>query len=146
MPDRNSGGLRRRTFPHPRRLADQDAQALRGRRDLQGVIARIHPLREFDAVALDGGRDQLFGQRRGGLVACIVDTLDLYSAKGRGHYLLQAARELGVRDEVIKHDLGRILLKLEALQDERIKAATTTAPAVPAMSDAERDAALAMLR
>jgi DNA primase len=75
-----------------------------------------------------------------------VDTLDLYSAKGRGHYLLQAAKELGVRDDVIKHDLGRILLKLEALQDERIKAATTTAPAVPAMSDAERDAAMAMLR
>ena len=75
-----------------------------------------------------------------------VDTLDLYSAKGRGHYLQQAAKELGVRDEVIKHDLGRILLKLEALQDERIKAATTTAPAVPVMSDAEREAALAMLR
>lgn len=75
-----------------------------------------------------------------------VDTLDLYSAKGRRHYLLQAAKELGVRDDVIKHDLGRILLKLEALQDERIKAMTTCAPAVPAMSDAERDAALAMLR
>jgi DNA primase len=75
-----------------------------------------------------------------------VDTLDLYSAKGRGHYLLQAGKELGVRDDVIKLDLGRILLKLEALQDERIKAATTTAPVVPAMSEAERDAALAMLR
>lgn len=76
-----------------------------------------------------------------------VDTLDLYSAKGRGHYLLQAAKELGVRDDVIKHDLGRILLKLEALQDERIKAATSKAePAVPAMSEAERDAALVLLR
>jgi DNA primase len=75
-----------------------------------------------------------------------VDTLDLYSAKGRGHYLQQAAKELGVRDDVIKHDLGRILLKLEALQDERIRAATTPAPTVPAMSDAEREAALAMLR
>jgi DNA primase len=76
-----------------------------------------------------------------------VDTLDLYSAKGRGHYLLQAAKELGVRDDVIKHDLGRILLKLEALQDERIKAATSKAePTVPAMSEAERDAAMALLR
>ncbi|MFC4932717.1 toprim domain-containing protein [Massilia sp. GCM10023247] len=75
-----------------------------------------------------------------------VDTLDLYSAKGRTHYLQQAAKELGVRDDVVKHDLGRILLKLEALQDERIRAATKPEPAVPAMSEAERDAALAMLR
>lgn len=75
-----------------------------------------------------------------------VDTLDLYSAKGRAHYLQQAAKELGVRDDVVKHDLGRILLKLEALQDERIRAATKPEPAVPAMSAAERDAALAMLR
>jgi DNA primase len=75
-----------------------------------------------------------------------VDTLDLYSAKGRAHYLQQAAKELGVRDDVIKHDLGRILLKLEALQDERIRAATKQEPPVPAMSEAERDAALAMLR
>ena len=75
-----------------------------------------------------------------------VDTLDLYSAKGRAHYLQQAAKELGVRDDVVKHDLGRILLKLEVLQDERIRAATKPAPAVPAMSAAERDAALAMLR
>jgi len=69
-----------------------------------------------------------------------------YSAKGRAHYLQQAAKELGVRDDVIKHDLGRILLKLEALQDERIRAATKPEPAVPAMNAAERDAALAMLR
>ncbi|AWL05732.1 toprim domain-containing protein [Massilia oculi] len=75
-----------------------------------------------------------------------VDTLDLYSAKGRAHYLQQAAKELGVREDVVKHDLGRILLKLEALQDERIRAATKPEPAVPAMSAAERDAALAMLR
>ncbi|WP_426194221.1 CHC2 zinc finger domain-containing protein [Massilia sp. DWR3-1-1] len=75
-----------------------------------------------------------------------VDSLDLYSAKGRGHYLQQAAKELNVREDLIKHDLGRILLKLEALQDERIKAATTTAPVVPAMSEDEREAALAMLR
>jgi DNA primase catalytic core len=84
------------------------------------------------------------------LVSCkdayFVDTLDLYSARGRSQYLLYAAKELAVRDDLIKHDLGRILLKLEALQDERIKAATKTAPAVPTMTDAERDAALALLR
>ncbi|MDQ1925114.1 toprim domain-containing protein, partial [Massilia pseudoviolaceinigra] len=84
------------------------------------------------------------------LVSCkdayFVDTLDLYSARGRSQYLLYAAKELAVRDDLIKHDLGRILLKLEALQDERIKSSTKTAPAIPTMTDAERDAALALLR
>lgn len=75
-----------------------------------------------------------------------VDTLDLYNAKNRSQYLLHAARELGVRDDIIKHDLGRILLKLEAVQDERIKAATKTEPAAPVMSETEREAALALLR
>jgi DNA primase len=78
--------------------------------------------------------------------AYYVDTLDLYSAKGRAHYLLHAAKELAVLDNVIKHDLGRILLKLEALQDERIKAAIEPASLVPAMSEAERQAALELLR
>lgn len=84
------------------------------------------------------------------LVSCkdayYVDTLDLYSARGRSQYLLYAAKELAVRDDLIKQDLGRILLKLEALQDERIKAATKTAPAVPAMTEAEHAEALALLR
>jgi DNA primase len=78
--------------------------------------------------------------------AYYVDTLDLYNARNRNQYLLYAAKELAVRDELIKHDLGRILLKLETLQDERIKAATKTEPAAPVMSDIERDAALALLR
>ena len=75
-----------------------------------------------------------------------VDTLDLYSARSRSQYLLSAAKELAVRDELIKHDLGRILLKLEALQDERIQAATKTDAATPSMSEAEKEAALALLR
>jgi DNA primase len=75
-----------------------------------------------------------------------VDTLDLYSAKSRSHYVQCAAKELGVRDELVKHDLGRILLKLETLQDERIKAATKAADCAPPMSETEREAALRLLR
>jgi len=79
--------------------------------------------------------------------AYYVDTLDLYSARSRGQYLLHAAKELAVRDELIKHDLGRILLKLEALQDERIKASTQkTQAAVPTMTETEREAALTLLQ
>lgn len=51
-----------------------------------------------------------------------------------------------VREEVIKHDLGRVLLKLEALQAQRMAAALQVEPAVPTMSDAEQAQALAWLQ
>ena len=44
-----------------------------------------------------------------------VDTLDLYAAKARASYVAQAAIELRVLEEIVKADLGRVLLKLEAL-------------------------------
>jgi DNA primase catalytic core len=73
-----------------------------------------------------------------------VDTLDLYSAKARAHYIAQAAQETSLADAVLKADLGRVLLALEQLQDEHI--AHTLAPEPqPQMSDAEREAALALL-
>ena len=75
-----------------------------------------------------------------------VDAFDLYAARARSAYIVQAARELAVREEVIKHDLGRVLLKLEALQAQRMAAALQVEPAVPAMSDAEQAQALAWLR
>lgn len=75
-----------------------------------------------------------------------VDAFDLYAARARSAYIVQAARELAVREEVIKHDLGRVLLKLEALQAQRMAAALSVEPAVPAMSDVEQAQALAWLR
>lgn len=79
--------------------------------------------------------------------AFYVDTLDLYNARQRHGYLTQAALELQVSETVLKADLGRLLLKLEAVQEEAIRNALT--PAVPApatMSETERDAALELLR
>jgi DNA primase catalytic core len=75
-----------------------------------------------------------------------VDSLDLYAARARAHYLTQAAKELACREDVIKLDLGRILLKLEALQAERIKAAMKVEPAAPKMTEAEEAEALELLR
>jgi DNA primase len=75
-----------------------------------------------------------------------VDAFDLYAARARNAYIVQAARELAVREEVIKHDLGRVLLKLEALQAQRMAAALQVEPAVPSMSDAEQAQALAWLQ
>lgn len=46
------------------------------------------------------------------------DKLDLYSHKQRMQFVNQAAGELSVKDEVIKRDLGKILLALEKLQED----------------------------
>ena len=45
-----------------------------------------------------------------------VDTLDLYNAKARANYITRTAAELRLKEETIKADLGRMLLKLEMLQ------------------------------
>ncbi len=76
-----------------------------------------------------------------------VDTLDLYQAKARAAFARCAASELRVDEGVIQHDLGRLLLKLEQLIEERAKAAETPAVTAPAkMSPEDTGAALAFLR
>ncbi|MFZ6675431.1 CHC2 zinc finger domain-containing protein [Undibacterium sp. Xuan67W] len=76
-----------------------------------------------------------------------VDTLDLYNARARHSYITQAAIELRVPENTIKTDLGRVLLTLEALQDQQIQAALKPKePEAVTMDAAERAAALALLR
>lgn len=75
-----------------------------------------------------------------------VDSFDLYAARARAHYITQAAKELACREDVIKLDLGRILLKLEALQAERIRSALTREPTAPKMAAADEAEALALLK
>ena len=71
--------------------------------------------------------------------------LGLYGAKPRGHYVAQAAQEIGIDERLLKADLGRVLLALEQLQDETI-AKTLTAEPQPQMDEAEHQAALALLK
>ena len=76
-----------------------------------------------------------------------VDTVDLYAARQRSAYIQQAARELHIEQDAIKADLGQLLLRLEALQDERIRAALEVTASKPvAMSEPDRQAALELLR
>jgi DNA primase len=78
-----------------------------------------------------------------------VDTFDLYAARARAQFITQAAGELGVSEDVLKADLGRVLLKLEALQDTQIQAALApkkSESAAPALSLEEHAAALSLLR
>lgn len=76
-----------------------------------------------------------------------VDTLDLYTARARAGFVTQAAIELRVPENLLKADLGHVLLKLEALQDEQIKNTLQPKPiAAVQMDETERQAALALLK
>ena len=75
-----------------------------------------------------------------------VDSFDLYQQRPRAAFAKQAATELGVKEEVVKADLGKILLKLEALQAERLQAAQAERQKTVSLSDDETQAALKLLR
>ncbi|MBW1809160.1 MAG: toprim domain-containing protein [Deltaproteobacteria bacterium] len=75
-----------------------------------------------------------------------VDTFDLYSARQRGAFVKHAAAELELKENAIKKDLGRVLLKLEQLQAEQIKAALLPKEKKVAIKEADRAAALALLK
>ncbi|ANO52662.1 CHC2 zinc finger domain-containing protein [Woeseia oceani] len=75
-----------------------------------------------------------------------VDTLDLYQSRPRAAFVKQAAVELGVTETVIKADLGKLLLKCEALQEERIRALQSPETKTVALSEPETAAALDLLK
>ena len=56
------------------------------------------------------------------------------------------AEELGIKKTSIGRDLGRVLLKLEELQDEQIRQALAPKEAGVTMTEEERAAALELLR
>ncbi|MGB6308127.1 MAG: CHC2 zinc finger domain-containing protein [Steroidobacteraceae bacterium] len=75
-----------------------------------------------------------------------VDTLDLYQAKQRQVFAKSAAGELWVEEHILQRDLGRLLLKLEQVIEERAKAAESPVVAPAAMTAAQTQEALAFLR
>ena len=75
-----------------------------------------------------------------------VDSFDLYVARHRRQFIAQAAVELQVEEQTIKKDLGRVLLKLEELQDQQISQTMAPKEPVPTMTPEEKEAALRMLR
>lgn len=75
-----------------------------------------------------------------------VDTLDIYSARHRASYIKQAGIELGLKDDIIKKDLGKVLLKLEELQEKQIKTALEPESKTAPISDEDQQAALVLLK
>lgn len=75
-----------------------------------------------------------------------LDTLDMAQAKQRAAFVAAAAEETGLKPEILKRDVGHVLLKLEELQEARLRVQVAPQTATPKMGDAEREAALALLR
>lgn len=76
-----------------------------------------------------------------------VDGLELLSARARGAFVAEASAELGLAPEAIKRDLGLVLLKLEAVQEERLaQAQAAESKTGPAMTASEESTALAWLK
>jgi hypothetical protein len=74
-----------------------------------------------------------------------VDTLNLCSAYQRQNFSKQAESELGVKDEVIKKDLVKVLRKLEELQDEQIRRALEPKEKTVTLTEEEKKAAMELL-
>jgi DNA primase len=74
-----------------------------------------------------------------------LDTLDLCSDLQRRKFVERAAEETTLKPELIRRDLGKILLILEQLQEKRI-AHETTAPAGPDIAPADRTRAEELLQ
>ena len=75
-----------------------------------------------------------------------VDRFDLYQQRPRAAFIKQAAIELGVAEEVIKADLGRVLLACEARQEQLQHAAQSPKMEAVTLTDTEMREALALLK
>lgn len=78
--------------------------------------------------------------------AFFIDKFDLYSSKQRQIFINQSCLELGLSDDVIKKDLGKLLLALEQQQSRKSEADKNNPAAVQSLSHEEREAALDLLR
>jgi DNA primase len=74
-----------------------------------------------------------------------VDTLDLNVDRQRAVFIKRASEELGVKEDVIRKDLGRVFLQLETLRDEQIRKALDPKEEEIQLSPEEKAAALELL-
>ena len=75
-----------------------------------------------------------------------LDTLDLCNAKHRQSFLAQAQAETHLDVDLLRRDLGQVFLKVEELQEKCIRQAIEPKQKEVAIGDAEREAAMALLK
>lgn len=74
-----------------------------------------------------------------------VDTLDLYHAKARTAFIRQAGAELGVSEDALKLDLGKVLRKVEGIQADLLAETLRKKDQRPEMTAGEEAAARELL-
>lgn len=82
---------------------------------------------------------------RASVGAVYLDTFDLAVARQRTMFEKQAAQEIGVKEEVLHREMGRILCALERVRDREIEQAREPKAKLPEMTQDERAAAIAYL-
>lgn len=75
-----------------------------------------------------------------------VDTFDLYSARARVGFIKQTADELRLTEELVRIDLGKIILQLEEIQDKQIREALTPKEKTVSLSPEEYQDAMTLLQ
>ena len=76
-----------------------------------------------------------------------LDQIDLYQAKQREAFIIKAAQELQLTPELLKRDLGKLLLALENEQEQRLKNASNAEPSqAKTLTPEEHKEALALLQ
>jgi len=90
-------------------------------------------------------RLKLGQESQGGTPRFHLDTLDLAKDGERRRFIERAAEETGLHADLLKRDVGRLLLAVEQAQAELAKPAEEVAPVVT-LTEAERAEALAWLQ
>ena len=75
-----------------------------------------------------------------------LDMLDLCNAKHRQSFIAQAQAETRLDENLLKRDLGQVFLKVEELQEKCIRHATEPKQKEVIVPDAERSAAMELLK
>ena len=75
-----------------------------------------------------------------------VDTLEIYSARQRQHFVELGAQELALEPRILKRDLGEVLLRLELEQEKRLSEVVAPKTKTPKLTDEEKAAALELLK
>ena len=109
--------------------------------DIGGRVYRVRGLANNTA----------FGVLKINLMACNdegfhTDTFDLYQAKQRQIFINQASIELGTQEQILRKDLGKLLRKLEILQEDQHNDSTDKQPDVKTLTHEEQHAALELLK
>jgi len=75
-----------------------------------------------------------------------VDSFDLYSTKHRHGFIKLAALELGIKEDILKKDLAKLLLQLEIHQHDFVNREIGAKPNKPKeLNDKDREQAMAIL-